>query len=405
VVTGGNSGAKPDEVCVMGTLTANLHLMMSQFYKPTPERFKLLCEAKAFPSDQVRTENGWGVRADADGRVPVRVCVAGAEPRVLAEGCDHRDWAEGRRVLDQSRRHAGGHRETGAGDRACPVRWPFILQRPMVPDGGGHSGRTGKGTISRCEKDDGLRIDSGRAACVGGTWRTRWGTCRWRCTTGASTLRSGARTNTSTRARGGSRPCSSTSGGTDRKRRGEPPPIFHFLSDSDGSRYAGWWGQTVDRRFQMRPTFSPIPGAHGFQQSNPAVLTVASLLGSLQTFKHAGMMGPLRERSKALTGLLDRLLRHSRFFVAPEEALERTGPGFTIITPPDPESRGAQLSLLFLPQGAGVMDKAFAGLKEWGVIGDDRKPDVIRLAPTPLYNTQADVEAAAKYLDLVLARL
>lgn len=155
----------------------------------------------------------------------------------------------------------------------------------------------------------------------------------------------------------------------------------------------------------MGPKFSPIPGAQGFQQSNPAVLTIASLLGSLQTFKKAGMMGPLRERSKMLTGKLESLLSRSKFFVPLEQASTRNDPGFTIITPTDPESRGAQLSLLFLPRGTGVMDKVFVGLKEWGVIGDDRKPDVIRLAPTPLYNTEEDVEVAAKCLDVILARL
>lgn len=161
----------------------------------------------------------------------------------------------------------------------------------------------------------------------------------------------------------------------------------------------------MDTRFKMDPEFSPIPGAQGFQQSNPGVLTIASLLGSLQTFEKAGMMGPLRERSKMLTGKLESLLRQSNFFVPPEQALRRNDPGFTIITPTDPESRGAQLSLLFLPQGAGVMEKVFVGLKEWGVIGDDRKPDVIRLAPTPLYNTEEEVETAVRYLDIVLARL
>jgi kynureninase len=153
----------------------------------------------------------------------------------------------------------------------------------------------------------------------------------------------------------------------------------------------------------MAPEFSPIPGAQGFQQSNPAALTVASLLGSLQTFKKAGMMDPLRERSKVLTGKLESLLHKSRYFVPPETASTRNDPGFTIITPPDPESRGTQLSLLFLPKGKEVMEKVYTGLKEWGVIGDDRKPDVIRLAPTPLYNTEEDVEAAARYLDVVLA--
>jgi len=161
----------------------------------------------------------------------------------------------------------------------------------------------------------------------------------------------------------------------------------------------------VDTRFRMGPKFSPIPGAQGFQQSNPATLTIASLLGSLQIFKKAGMMGPLRERSKMLTGKLESLLRQSTFFVPPEQASARKTPGFTIITPTDPESRGAQLSLLFLPQGSTVMDRVFVGLKEGGVIGDDRKPDVIRLAPAPLYNTEEDVEAAVRYLNVVLGRL
>lgn len=161
----------------------------------------------------------------------------------------------------------------------------------------------------------------------------------------------------------------------------------------------------MDTRFQMGPKFSPIPGAQGFQQSNPCILASASLLGSLQTFKKAGMIGPLRERSKALTGKLENLLHQSRFFVSPGKASARNDPGFTIITPPDPESRGAQLSLLFLPQGTGVMDKVNKGLKEWGVIGDDRKPDVIRLTPTPLYSTEEDVEACVRYLDIVLSSL
>lgn len=155
----------------------------------------------------------------------------------------------------------------------------------------------------------------------------------------------------------------------------------------------------------MGPDFFPIPGAQGFQQSSPAVLAVASLLGSLQTFKKAGMMGPLRERSKMLTGYLDSFFRRSKFFVSPEKASMKNDPGFTIITPPDSESRGAQLSLLFLPQGTGVMEKVVVGLKEWGIICTGRKPDVIRFSPAPLYNTMEDVGAAAKSLDEVLASL
>lgn len=155
----------------------------------------------------------------------------------------------------------------------------------------------------------------------------------------------------------------------------------------------------------MPPVFSPITGAQGFQQSNPSTLTLASLLGSLEVLKKAGMMIPVRERSLQLTGALEGLLKQSKYFVPTSEVPERytrshsTSPGFTIITPEDPSSRGAQLSLLFLPVGSGVMEKVFDRLISYGVIGDERQPDVVRLAPNPLYNTLEDCQNAAKYLN------
>lgn len=159
----------------------------------------------------------------------------------------------------------------------------------------------------------------------------------------------------------------------------------------------------------MSPKFSAIPGAQGYQQSNPSVLATVSLLGSLQVFKEVGMMGPLRERSVLLTGYLESLLGKSAFYVAanlfaeknPPESDEMRAknpqPAFTIITPHAPESRGAQLSLLFLP--AGIMQEVFDYLLSKGVVGDERKPDVIRLAPAPLYNTKLDCERAASALE------
>ena len=161
----------------------------------------------------------------------------------------------------------------------------------------------------------------------------------------------------------------------------------------------------MESRYMVDQKFSPIPGAQGYQQSSPSALSIVSLLGSLQVFKKAGMMGPLRERSKMLTGKLEGLLRQSNFFVPPEQALARKNLGFTILTPTDPESRGAQLSVLFLPQGSGVMNEVFAALREEGVVGAFRQPDVIRFTPMPLYNTEEEVEAAAKYLNIVLTRL
>jgi kynureninase len=157
----------------------------------------------------------------------------------------------------------------------------------------------------------------------------------------------------------------------------------------------------------MPPKFSPIVGAQGFQQSNPCILALASLLGSLQVFKDAGMMCTIRERSIQLTGTLERLLMKSKYFVPlnsvsqkyPVSSTDAAEPGFTIITPDNSSLRGAQLSLLFLPTGSGIMERIFSALCSYGVIGDEREPDVIRLAPAPLYNTIKDCEQAVFYLE------
>lgn len=110
-------------------------------------------------------------------------------------------------------------------------------------------------------------------------------------------------------------------------------------------------------------------------------------------------MPRIRERSVALTSLLETLLVQSPYFIAPKEAASTNRTGFTILTPTDPGSRGAQLSLSILPNGSGLMQKIFNTLVGFGVIGDERQPDVIRLAPAPLYNTSKDCEDAVQYLN------
>lgn len=194
---------------------------------------------------------------------------------------------------------------------------------------------------------------------------------------------------------------------------GKPPsrqckrlPSLIDVKSQLGYRLSGWWGHDPETRFQMPPKFKPIPGAHGYQQSNPSVLTTVSLLGSLQVFKEAGGMPVLRARSKILTAHLERLLKASPHFIEVEEADgEFKSPCFTIITPKDTESRGAQLSLLFLPLGTGVMQKVFADMQSHGVVGDERQPDVIRLTPAPLYNEMADCAAAVEVLNNALSNL
>ena len=157
----------------------------------------------------------------------------------------------------------------------------------------------------------------------------------------------------------------------------------------------------------MPPVFARIRGAQGFQQSNPSVLATVSVQGSLEIIQKAGWMKPIRSRSLRLTGYLEALLHGSRFYVPVEQASNygqssTNKIGVTIITPSNPEERGAQLSLLFLPTGRGVMQYVLKELSDRGVVGDSRKPDVIRIAPCPLYNTFEDVERSVRMLEEAL---
>ena len=139
-------------------------------------------------------------------------------------------------------------------------------------------------------------------------------------------------------------------------------------------RFAGWWGHDENTRFQMGPEFHPMKGAEGWQLSNPPILALAPLRASMEIFAEAGVER-LRSKSVALTGYLEFLLHE----LQPDT--------FSIITPSDPERRGAQLSIRLSGKDRGVCDK----LTEEGVIGDWREPDIFRVAAVPLYNSYTDV--------------
>jgi len=156
-------------------------------------------------------------------------------------------------------------------------------------------------------------------------------------------------------------------------------------AQTDGlRRFAGWWGQTKSTRFEMGPEFTPITGAQGWQISNPPILSTAPLIASLDLFNRAGI-GRLREKSIVLTGFLQRLI-------------EGLLPGLVdIITPAAAGERGCQLSLR-IAKPAHEAKRCHERLTAAGVIGDWREPDVIRLAPTPLYNSFSDVFTAVDAL-------
>jgi kynureninase len=149
-------------------------------------------------------------------------------------------------------------------------------------------------------------------------------------------------------------------------------------------RFAGWWGHNKAQRFLYDPEFDPIAGAQGWQISNPPILSTAPLLASLEIFQRAGMHA-LRAKSIGLTGFMQKLI---------EEHLPNL---VEIITPGEPEQRGCQLSVR-IERPAAEARRCQEALTAAGVIGDWREPDVLRLAPIPLYNSFADVLAAVDIL-------
>jgi len=146
-------------------------------------------------------------------------------------------------------------------------------------------------------------------------------------------------------------------------------------------RFAGWWGHDKETRFLMGPDFVPLAGAEGWQISNPPIFQMAALRASLDIFDEAGM-DRLRKKSERLTGYLESLLgeiENERIYV---------------ITPSTPADRGCQLSI----RVKDADKRLFDAITERGVVADWREPDVIRVAPVPLYNSFADVSRFVEIL-------
>ncbi|KAF8334063.1 uncharacterized protein EI90DRAFT_3121423 [Cantharellus anzutake] len=346
-------GAYENEVACMGTLTANLHLLMNSFYKPSKERYKIICEAKAFPSDQYAIKS----QIASHGFNPVEALIE-ISPR------------QREHILHEADILAGIEEH---GDTTAVVLFPAVQYYtgqwfPMEK-------------ITRIAKAKGCIVGFDLAHGIGNVPMKLhdWGVdfavwCSYKY------LNSGP---------GGI-------GGL----------FVHSKWETDyPPKYHGWWGHDPKTRFKMPPDFVGVPGAAGFQQSNPSGLLAAALLGSLQLFAEAGGITALRAKSIRLTGYLESLLVQSKHFVPSERISlnneERKKTGFTIITPQNSDERGAQLSLLW-PSGEGMMQRVFTGMRSRGVLGDERNPDVIRFSPVPLYNSFADCERAARVLEEVL---
>lgn len=337
-------GAKDkSEVAIMNTLTSNLHSMVSAFFRPSGKRTKLIFEAKAFPSDKYAFEN--------------QLQLHGLDPQVDLIAIAPRDGEYTLRtedILDTIEKY---------GDQVCMVILSGIQyytgQYFDIP------------TITKAGHKVGAIVGWDLAHAVGNVelklhdWDVDFAVfCTYKY------LNSGP----------------GSIGGL----------FLHSKFENDRRpRLAGWWGNDPKSRFDMAVTFDPIPGAAGFKMSNPSVLNTVCLGESLKIFAKAGGMASLRKRSLSLTNYLLKLLEASKYYISTDKlkfadsTTTDLSKMFTIITPLAENSRGAQLSLLFL--GPGTMPKVFSFLEDRGVIGDERQPDVIRLAPNHLYNTHQEV--------------
>lgn len=151
------------------------------------------------------------------------------------------------------------------------------------------------------------------------------------------------------------------------------------------NRFAGWWGHNKQTRFNMRHEFDVLSGAEGWQLSNPAILSMAAIRASLDLFEKAGF-DTIIKKSKTLTGFLEYLIN------------DLNDERISIITPANPEERGCQLSI----QVKSANKELHTQLTKRGVVSDWREPDVIRVAPAPLYNSYQDVFEFVQRLKKIL---
>ncbi|MEP6632855.1 MAG: kynureninase [Luteimonas sp.] len=323
-------GAQPIEVVAMNSLTANLHLMMVSFYRPTRERPAILMEAGAFPSDHHALES--------------QVRFHGFDPATDLIELEP-DEDNGAFSMQTIERAIAEH-----GPRLALVLWPGVQYRTgqafdlaeiarLAHAGGAIAGFDLAHAVGNLP----LRLhDSGADFAV-------W--CHYKY------MNSGP---------GAVAGCF----------------VHERHAHSDRPRFAGWWGHEESSRFRMRPEFVPTLGADGWQLSNPSILGLAPLRASLELFSRAGMPA-LRAKSERLTGYLEILIRtrlaDTLQIVTPADPARRGCQlSLRVIAGRGLAGRAAGRDL-------------FDFLAARGVIGDWREPDVIRISPAPLYNQHADV--------------
>jgi len=327
-------GAKPIEVVVMNTLTANLHFMMVSFYKPTAKRYKIVIEADAFPSDKYAVESQLRHHGydDKEGLLLWKA----------REGEELLRYEDLEAILDE---HGDEVALVMIGGVNYYTGQFFDLKR-ITKLGHQHGCMVGFDCAHGAGNVELNLHDSGADFAV-------WCTYKY--------LNSGP----------------GSLGGCFVHER--------HAHDKTLNRFTGWWSHNKETRFKMRDEFDVIPGAEGWQLSNPPILSMAAIKASLDIFEEVGIK-KLNEKSRNLTAYFEFLLKQLG-----EDVIR-------IITPENPDERGCQLSIQVKTADRKLYDK----LTLAGVISDWREPDVIRCAPIPLYNSYQDVYEMVEKLKNIL---
>ncbi|KAL2815325.1 kynureninase 1 [Aspergillus granulosus] len=333
-------GALESEVAVMGSLTTNLHLLMASFYRPTTERYKIIIEGKAFPSDHYAVESQ--IRHHNLRTEDAMVLIEPQNPDQPILETDHI-----LRVIDE---HASS---------------TALLLLSAIQYYTGQYFDVEKITAHAQSKGIVVGWDCAHAAGNVDLKLHDWNVdfAAW-CNYKYLNSGPGGMAGLFVHEKHGEVKTNKENGGLQ---------SFH-------PRLSGWWGGDKATRFLMDNHFVPQPGAAGYQVSNPSVLDLNAVAASLELFNRTSM-AEIRQKSLKITGYLEHLLLTYPLHGLPEMP-------FSIITPSNPSERGAQLSLRLAP---GLLDKVLEELEEHSVVIDERKPDVIRVAPAPLYNTYEEV--------------
>ncbi|MFZ0139275.1 MAG: kynureninase [Candidatus Sulfotelmatobacter sp.] len=316
-------GAKPIEVVVMNSLTVNLHLMMVSFYRPTRERHKIVVECGAFPSDQYAVQSQIRFHGFDPATSLIELTPRPGEACLRDEDIESLIEREGDAIALIML--GGVNYSTGQ-----------VFDMARIAELGRRRG---------CAVGFDLAHAAGNLPLNLHEWGPDFAVwCSYKYLNGGPGCVAGCFVH-------------------DRHAREWNLP-----------RFAGWWGHDEQSRFEMGRDFRAMPGADGWQLSNPSIVSLAVLRASMAIFDDAGVER-LRAKSVSLTGYLEFLLH------------QKASQAFSIITPREENRRGAQLSIQISQNGRALCTK----LAQEGVVGDWREPDVFRVAPVPLYNSYHDV--------------